>query len=255
VGAALAAGAGVTGAMAATFAAAMVGAAIPLAALAPQLLRPIAAWRPRISRNDVRQLAPVVGGLLAITALSTDDVIVAKAAFSSHEAGLYGSASLIGRVVLYLPAAIVTVLLPKVSSRVAAARASEDILLQSAGATTAFCVAATVGLAILPRLVIDIAVGSKYSATANLLWLFGAAMTLYALLNVALTYQLAHRRSSTSWLLLAGTVAQSILYAFFHDTPHELLVVSIATGSVLLLANELLVEPTLLPAVRRRLAR
>jgi len=52
-------------------------------------------------------------GMLAITCLTIDDLVAAKATFSAHEAGLYGADSLIGRVVLYLPLAIVTVLLPR----------------------------------------------------------------------------------------------------------------------------------------------
>jgi len=36
-------------------------------------------------------------GMLAITCLTIDDLVAAKATFSAHEAGLYGAASLIGR--------------------------------------------------------------------------------------------------------------------------------------------------------------
>ena len=69
-------------------------------------------WRPRLPRREALALAPVIAGMLAITLLTTDDLVAAKVSFSPHEAGLYGSASLIGRVILYLPVAIVTVLLP-----------------------------------------------------------------------------------------------------------------------------------------------
>ncbi len=61
---------------------------------------------------------PSSRGRWRVTCLTTDDLVAAKVVFSSHEAGLYGAASLIGRVILYLPLAIVTVLLPDVSARV-----------------------------------------------------------------------------------------------------------------------------------------
>ncbi|MGZ4419276.1 MAG: hypothetical protein ACXVRV_14045, partial [Gaiellaceae bacterium] len=78
----LAAGFGATGAMAATFAASVIGVAIVIAPLR-KALAPVRSWRPRMSRSDLIALLPVAGGLLAITALSSDDLIVAKAVFSS----------------------------------------------------------------------------------------------------------------------------------------------------------------------------
>lgn len=253
VAAALAAHSGVAGAMAATFASSAVGALIPLVALRKHL-RPIARWRPKLSRSDTVALIPVVAGLLAITALSTDDLVVAKATFSGHEAGLYGSASLIGRVILYTPAAIVTVLLPKVSSRAAAQLETTDILAQSMLVTAAFCLAGTVIYSAIPRLIVSVAFGSKYEGSSSLLWMFGIAMSLYALVNVELTYQLGHRASRSSWFLLSAALAQAVLFALFHRTPKELLTVSILVGGVVLALHETIVAPTLIPALRRRAA-
>ena len=247
---ALGAGLGVGGAMAATFAAAVIAVAIPLFALQRYFL-PLTRWRPSISRSDLTGLLPVVGGLLAITALSTDDLVVAKAVFPNHEAGLYGSASLIGRIILYLPAAIVTVLLPKVSSRVAAQRGTQDILFQSMVVTGVFCVAATIVYAAVPHLIVMVAFGPKYEDSANLLWMFGLAMTFYALLNVLLTYQLGLGASRTSWFLLGGAVVQALAFAAFHSSPEELLTTSIVIGAVLLVLHETVVAPTLLDAVLR----
>jgi O-antigen/teichoic acid export membrane protein len=239
----LSAGFGVTGAMAATFITGLIAIVILLVPLRAALA-PLSAWRPRISRTDLIALAPVVGGLLAITALSSDDLVVAKAVFNSHEAGIYGSASLIGRVILYLPAAIVTVLLPKVSSRVAADRKTSDILVQSLVVTGAFCVAAAALYALVPNFIVRIAFGEKYAASAPLLWMFGISMTLFALLNVLLVYRLGHGSTRTSWLLLSGAVLQALLFARFHATPRELLTTSIAVGAVLLIAHEAFIEPT-----------
>lgn len=248
---AFAAGFGAAGALAATFCSALAGCVLPIWKLHDRL-GPLRIWHPSFSRPDLLSLLPVAVGLLAITALSTDDVVVAKAAFTSHEAGLYGSASLVGRLILYLPAAIVTVLLPKVSSRVAANIETKSILRQSLFATAAFCIAATAVYAAMPHLVVSLAFGEKYKSSASLLWLFGVAMTCYALLNVVLTYQLGHGASRTSWFLLAGAVAEAALFAAFHQTPRQLLASSIGVGMFLLLANEVLIAPSVLRSLRSR---
>ena len=232
---ALAAGLGVPGALGATLAAALASLALPLVVLQGSL-GSLRSWRPRLPRPDARALLPVVGGMLAITCLSSDDLVAAKAVFPAHEAGLYGSASLVGRVILYLPAAIITVLLPKVSARASAAHGTGGILARSLIATGAFCLLASAIYAAAPRLVIRVAFGSSYQGAAPLLWMFGVAMSAYALLNVLLAYRVGHGETRTAWLLLGGALVQAVAFAGLHSSPRELLTVSIATGGVLLVA-------------------
>jgi O-antigen/teichoic acid export membrane protein len=222
--------------MAATFVAALVSVAIPFTVL-HHGFGSARMWRPRLPRREALALLPVLGGLLAITCLSTDDLVAAKAAFAPHEAGLYGSASLIGRVILYLPAAIVTVLLPKVSAGVSTARGTGGIFARSLLATAGFCLTVTLIYAVVPHLIVRIAFGSSYEGSAPLLWMFGVAMTLYAVLNVLLFYRLGHGETQTCWLLLAGAVVQALGYAGLHRSARELLAVSIATGALLLIAS------------------
>jgi O-antigen/teichoic acid export membrane protein len=192
-----------------------------------------------------------VGGLLALTALSTDDLLVAKAVFANTAAGVYGSGSLVGRIVLYLPAAVVTVLLPKVSQRAAMSRDTSGIVLRSVLVTITFGVGATLFYAAFGDTIVQVAFGSNYEGASGLLWMFGVAMTGYAILNVLLTYHIALGSSRMSWLLLVGAVAQVTLFAAFHGTARELLWASIVSAAGLIIAHEILVEPTLVRIVRR----
>jgi O-antigen/teichoic acid export membrane protein len=228
---ALQAGLGVNGTMAATLVGALIAVAIPFVALRADL---IGSWRPRLARRELRALLPVIAGMLAITLLTTDDLVAAKVAFTPHEAGLYGGASLIGRVILYLPVAIVTVLLPNVSARVSAGHSTRSLLTNSLLATGAVCVVFTIFYTVMPHLIVRIAFGSKYEGAASLLWMFAIAMSLYSLLNVVLVYRLGHHETRTSWLLLGGAVVQAALFVAFHSSPRELLATSIATAAVLL---------------------
>ncbi len=110
-------GVDVAGVVLATFVGSIVAVAVPWLPLRRWLTAPSHAVASVDSRVVASVLAPVMVGTLAITSLTTVDVIVAKLAFGDTEAGVYGSASLVGRIILYLPAAIVTVPLPKVSAR------------------------------------------------------------------------------------------------------------------------------------------
>ncbi len=240
-----AAGWGVTGALGATFFAAVIGVAVPLLALREFFLvdRKI---RLHAGRAQVMAVMPVLGGLLAITALSTDDLLVAKSTFAGETAGIYGSASLIGKVILYLPAAIVTVLLPKVSARQAMSRDTTNILSASVVVTACFCAVAIAAYALVPDFIVGLAFGDEFDRAAGLLWMFGLSMSGFAILNVVLAYHLGRGSTALSWLLLAGAILQAVGFAFFHATPRELLSVNIATSGLLLIAHELLIDHTLL---------
>jgi O-antigen/teichoic acid export membrane protein len=251
----LAAGFGAGAAMGVNLVSGVLAVLIPVYAL-PEIYyaKSLRTWRPRVTRGDLRQLAPVVAGLLAITALSTDDLIVAKAVFASTEAGVYGSGSLMGRAVLYFPAAIVVVLLPKVTHRSATRQDTSGIVGKSIVVTAGFCLGATVFYAVFGDPLVRILFGSKYEAAAGLLWMFGLAMTGYAVLNVLLTYHIGLGANRMSWLLLGGAVAQIGLFTLFHDTPQTLLWVSISTAALLIVAHEFVVEPTLSRVLRRVIA-
>ena len=236
----LQAGLGVSGTMAATLVGALIAVALPFASLRTGLA---GSWRPRLPRTEALALLPVIAGMLAISLLTTDDLIAAKVAFSPHEAGLYGGASLIGRVILYLPVAIVTVLLPNVSARVAAGHSTRSLLTNSLLATGAVCLVFTIFYTVFPHLIVRIAFGSKYQGAASLLWMFAIAMSLYSLLNVVLVYRLGHHETRTSWILLGGAAAQTCLFVLFHSSPRELLTASIATAAVLLITAFLTHHP------------
>jgi O-antigen/teichoic acid export membrane protein len=246
----LAAGFGVSGAMTATLFAAVVGVVIPAWALRQWLARPAAPEIDRMEGSALREFAPVVLGLLAITSLTTVDVVVAKAVLDDDEAGIYASASLVGRVILYLPAAIVTVLLPKVSSRVALGQDARNILAGSIAVTVGFCLLATFIYTFASSLVALVAFGSGFEDVADLLPLFAISMTGFALLNVMLAYHLGRGSSSMSVLLAIGAVLQVIGFAAFHGSPGELLAVGIGAAATLVIAHEVLIEPTLVHSAR-----
>jgi O-antigen/teichoic acid export membrane protein len=245
----LAAGFGVAGAMAATLLAGLVGIAAPAWALRRWLASSRVVEEVAERLWAVREFVPVVLGLLAITSLTTVDVVVAKAAFESDEAGIYASASLVGRVILYLPAAIVTVLLPKVSSRVAVGEDPRAIVAGSVAVTLGFCVLATLVYTFGSSVVALVAFGAGFEDVADLLPLFAVAMTGFALLNVMLAYHLGRGSSSMSNLLAGGAVAQVIAFAVLHGSPYQLLAVSICIAAALLVLHELMIEPTLARAI------
>jgi O-antigen/teichoic acid export membrane protein len=238
-------GLGVGGVMGATAVAAVITVIVPLPFVAQWYRRGSKSLGGPTGSQVLRSLAPVVVGVLAITSLTTIDLIAAKVALSSHAAGVYGSASFIGRLLLYLPMTIATVLLPKVTSRAAADRDTKEILYASLAVTGAFSLLGTALLILVPRLVVDLTFGSAYGQAVPLIGVFGLAMTAYALLNVQFVYHLGHGRERMSWLLLAGAAGQIVAYVLVHGSTYQLVATNLATAVALLLVHEVAFESTL----------
>jgi O-antigen/teichoic acid export membrane protein len=230
----LAGGAGVVGAMGATVVGTFVGVIAAAFVLRGWLVVGRGAESPISRRTAFRAIGPVTLGIIALTSLTTIDVVVAKLSFSSEEAGVYSAASLVARLLLYVPAAIASVLLPKVSSRSASGRASADILLKSLVVTAVLCVLATTIYATIPRALLETAYGSKYSSAESFLWLFGVAMTGFALVNVLFVYHVARNTTVVPFVMVGAAVVQVALFSLVHATPRELLVVSSAVSICLL---------------------
>jgi O-antigen/teichoic acid export membrane protein len=230
----------VGGAMIATLGSMMVALVLPLWVLR-DWFRPAAIRGRTIDRwRAARSLLPVMVGLLAITSLTSVDVVVAKVVLTEHEAGIYGSASLVGRVILYLPAAIITVLLPRVAARTARNEDSGDLLSKSVAATAAFGVLGILSYWIAGPTIIRLAFGAQYAAAAPLLWRFAVAMGGYAVLNVLLIYHLGRADTRMSWLLAGGAVVQAAAFLVIHGSARMLIAIDVVFAIVLLIGHELL---------------
>jgi len=142
---------------------------------------------------DGSQMAVLLLGSLAFASLTNVDVLLAAYFLPDDVAGVYAAAALVGKAVLFLPAAIVTVLLPKAATRAAAGVTSRRILLASAGVTAGLTLTVTGLLALVPEsLLVWVFGGDFRQATALLPW-FGLAMTAAALVSVYLSVYFAER--------------------------------------------------------------
>jgi O-antigen/teichoic acid export membrane protein len=248
-------GVGVGAVMGATLVGGCLAIVVPLPLILWWMRRPTHGARGPATGEVLRYMVPVVVGTLAITSLTTLDLIVAKVSLSSHDAGIYGSASFIGRLLLYLPMTIATVLLPKVISRAALELDTKEILHASLAVTAAFSLVGTGLLIVLPRLIVEVTFGAEYSGATPLVGVFGLTMTVYALLNVQLAYHLGHGRTTMAWLLLAGAVAQVLLYVAVHGSTYQLVTANLVSALAVLLIHELLFESTIPQTVQWGLAR
>ena len=205
-----------------------------------------------LPRHDTRQMVTMLVGSLAFASLTNFDILLANYFFDDAQAGVYAAAALVGKAVLFLPAAVVTVLLPKAAERVAAGRTSRNILLASASVTVVLTLAATGVLALIPESLLVWAFGGEFREATGLLVWFGLAMTVAAVVNVYLSVYFAERDAKFPLLVLGGAIAQVVAISLWHAEPRSIVIATLACCSSVLLLHELLFPHSLIRAWRGR---
>ena len=142
---------------------------------------------------------------LALIALTTTDLLVARAVLDPVDAGNYALGSIATKVAFWLPAAVATVLFPQMADPDSHARARRLALTVVAGVGAVLCIGA---FAVTP--LVPLVVGEEYSPVAGWLWLFTTLGALQSIIQVLLLAGIAAHRTreaGVAWvgvLLVAG---------------------------------------------------
>lgn len=199
-----------------------------------------------------REAAVLIAGSLAFVSLTNSDLLLASHFLSDKRAGVYAAAAFVGKFVLFLPSAVVTVLLPKASSRVAAGQTSARLFLASAAVTVALTLSAALLLAFTPESLLVRAFGPGFEESASLVGWFGLAMATAALASVVLNVYFAERDERFPMLLVLAALAQIVAAVAWHPNPRAFVVITFLCFSAVLLLNELFLPQALHRAWRRR---
>src|SRR4051794_17017495 len=215
--------------------------------------------RPRSSASPT-SAAPgysltTIGCLLALAVLLSADIFAAKRYLAPHDAGLYASASLCGKIVFFATSCLSVVLFPVFSARQDEGRDARTLLrsgLVMVGAASAVVIAAYI---LVPRLVVDALFGERFSAAAPYLVLMGIAFSLYGLMYLSAMFLLSQKRSAALAPLAIAVVVQLTGFFALHSTTRDLIGVNAlvfgCTAAVLLrmaLGPEPVTRPALQPS-------
>jgi O-antigen/teichoic acid export membrane protein len=188
---------------------------------------------------DRREVAVMIAGSLAFVSLTNSDVLLASYFLSDESAGVYAAAAFVGKFVLFLPSAVVTVLLPKAASRIAAGETSQRILFASAAVTAALTLTSAVILTFAPEELLVRAFGPGFGESADLLGWFGLAMATAAVTNVYLSVYFAERDVRFPLLLIAAAIAQLAASVAWHPAPRAFVMITFFCFAAVLVIHEI----------------
>ena len=169
--------------------------------------------------------------LLAFFALSNVDILVARNVLDEHQAGLYAGGLIMVKAVLFLPAFVVVLAFPSMSSgtaRRATLYKSLLVVVLLGGVTAA-------GTALLSGLAVVFVGGQQYDAIQHELWVFAFLGTVLSMLQL-LIYNVLARQARRAVLLVWGGLLAVVVLGQLAGSVTQLLLLVLSLDTLLMLA-------------------
>lgn len=173
-------------------------------------------------------------GTLAFSILTNVDLIIVRHYFSPEESGYYSAASVLGKTILFLPTAVTTLMFPKTAQRFALGQSTVGIARKAMLVSLLLCGAIAITLAILAEPAVEILFGSQFASSIPLVGGYGAAMGLYALVQLLLILYISQEEARFVWLVAGAAILVLVMLMLFHTTLAQVILI-LAMGALFIL--------------------
>lgn len=180
---------------------------------------------------------PAVFAILCFMVVSTSDVLLVARFFKPLEAGYYSIAQMVGKIVLFLPLAVATVIFPKASGLHAQNKDTLHLIKKSLIFTGLVCGGTALICILFPSLIIKLLTGKVYLECVQPARLFAVSMTFFALLYALISYHLSTNNLKFIRSLAICTILQVVLISLFHNSLTQVLWIMCANAIFLFLIN------------------
>lgn len=178
--------------------------------------------------------------ILSITSFASSDILLVKHFFSAHDAGLYAGLALIGKIIFYFTAPIITVMLPVLMSRFHKEEKVREVLYLSIFLVFVPSLILSVVYFLFPGFIITFFLGGKaFLLMTPLVGWYGLYIAFFSACNVLISYFLTTQKISASYFTAGAALLQIAGIICFHNSIAQ--VVTISVGSILLLSFCLLI--------------
>jgi len=134
--------------------------------------------------------------------LSNLDILLVKNLTSAEITGYYSVLSLLGKIVLWVNAAIVAAILPAACAKGYAGEGmGKKIVFSAYGGIALTSIIAVVGYYLFPTPIVNLLFGAKYAFFAADLWLFGLMAFILSLLTLEANFAYARHDFRVSYIL------------------------------------------------------
>ena len=184
---------------------------------------------------------PVIASLVSFAVLIYSDMFLVKHYFSATIAGSFAGVAVLGRTILYMPAAIVLALFPMVSESHTLNQDVFPMLKKALSYTLILSGIMLLVFLLIPEFMMTLLFGEKFLAIAPLLRWYAMAMIPFSLLNVFMNFNLARHSLIFVYSFIFSALLQVSLICIYHKTLMTVLYIMIGNGLLLLSFNLALV--------------
>ncbi len=179
---------------------------------------------------------PVLVAMLCFSVPANLDVVLAKYFFSAKEAGLYTSASVLGKISFFFPSAIYAVMFPMIAEAHVRGRRAGGILARALLYTGMLSGGVAFTYLLFPGAVLSV-FGSGFAEAMPLVAPYGFAMLFFSLTSVLMQYHLAVKNLGYAGVMLAFTLLEVALLLLSSASPLALVRALMLSNLLLLLAS------------------
>lgn len=181
-------------------------------------------------KHEIKYSLLVLVGSLAVVLQLTIDTLAVKHLFDAHTAGQYAGVSTIARILFFLTASIVQVMLPAVKLSAPKGQ-NRRLLIKSLLLMTGLSLPVLTWLVIFPHQSVNALMGANYAPVAGILPLLAITIFIISILNLIVSYFLAIRLYIAGMLAIIGFAASCGLI-IFHHSGLQAIVESLFIGSL-----------------------
>lgn len=187
-------------------------------------------------KPDLRALQ--AGGAFTLFAIMGNaDVIAAKIVLDSTQAGYYAALATIAKIIAYLPAAALVLLVPRAATAVGAAE-RQSALRRGAAVSVGLMALIAVPLALFPGMAVHVMFGDAYETATGGVHLAVLAGFGLGLISLLVTFSVTIRHGQWQWTLVAGLVSFALALTVWHDSAVDLARCQAFAVFITLLVNE-----------------
>lgn len=186
-------------------------------------------------------LFPVALTSLCFMSLVSLDMVLVKYFFVAEDSGIYSLAQIVGKIFLFLPAAISLVMFPETCGLNAKKMDTTTTLKRSLLYVFGLCILAYITYSLFPSPVLKVLTGKVYPESVLLGRLFGISMSFFALLYTLIFYFLSIKDLAFIKYLVLFTILQNLAIVFFHRSLTQIQLILCANSISLFFINLALV--------------
>lgn len=176
---------------------------------------------------------PVLIVMIGISIPSNIDLILVKHYFSSFDAGIYSSVTVLGKIVLFISGAVGVMMFPIIAEKHVKKEDGKGVLKKSLLYTGILSGSVALIYIIFPGIIVRM-FGVKYGSAAGLVGLYGIGMFLFSLITIIVNYHLAMRNMRYVVIFAGFMFVEIVMMILFHPTILDIVKI-LVIGNMLLM--------------------